>query len=67
MKMNLNMRDGVHERYIDFYSFSDQVLDLTKHGEVVLGLDVFGVCSVKTCDKTTQGRDADTFTNTKYS
>ena len=64
--MYLRVRDGVHERHIDFYSFSDQVFNFAKHGKIVLGLDVVGIRSVKTRDKTTKGRDADTFTNTEY-
>lgn len=37
------VRDGVRERHVDLDGLRDQVLDLTEHGEVVLGLDVFGV------------------------
>ena len=60
-----NVRDGVHEGDVDFDGFCDQVLNLAKHREVVLGLDVFGVGSVETCDETSEGGDTDTLTNTK--
>lgn len=47
----INVRDGVAERNRDFDRFGNQVLNFTKHWEVVLGLDVFGVGGVKTSDE----------------
>jgi len=43
--------DGVAEGDSDFDGLSDQVLDLAKHREVVLGLDVFRVGGVQAGDE----------------
>lgn len=51
--------DRVHEGHIDLNSFGDQVLDLTEHGKVILGLDVFRVGCVEAGDETAEGSDAD--------
>ena len=56
----------VHERHVDLDRLGNQVLDLTKHGKVVLALDVLGVCGIQASDKTTQGSNADTLANTEH-
>jgi hypothetical protein len=58
-----NIRDRVHERHVDLDSLGNQVLDFTKHGQVVLGLDVFGVGGVEARNEASQGRNSDTLTN----
>jgi hypothetical protein len=39
----MDIRDGVREGHIDFDRFGDEVLNLTQHRKIVLGLDIFGV------------------------
>ena len=58
-------RNGIHEWYIDSYSFGDKVLNFTKHGKIVLGFDVFGVGSVETSDEASKGSDTNTLANSK--
>lgn len=58
-------RNGIHERYVDLNSFGDKVLDFTKHGEVILGLDVLGVGSVETSNETSKGSYANTLANSE--
>ena len=60
-----DVRDGVHERNIDFDGLGDQVLDFSKHGKVVLALDVFWVGSVQAGNEASEGRDTDTFTDSE--
>lgn len=57
--------DGVHEGDVDLDGLGDQVLDFSEHGEVVLGLDVFGVGGVEAGDETTERGNTDTLTNTE--
>jgi hypothetical protein len=57
--------DRVHEGDVDLDGLSDQVLDFSEHGEVVLGLDVFGVGGIETGDEATERGDTDTLTNTE--
>lgn len=45
-----NIRNWVREWHIDFNSLCDQVFDFTKHGEIVLGLDVIGVRRIQAGD-----------------
>lgn len=54
-------RNGVMEGDRDFNGFGHQVLDLAKHGEIVLGLDVVGIGGVQACHKGTQRGDTDSF------
>jgi hypothetical protein len=63
--VGINLRDGVHERNIDLDCFRNQVLDFTKHGEVILGLYILRVRSVQARDETAKGRDTNTLANTK--
>ena len=58
-------RNGVHEGDVDLHSFSNQVLDFSEHGQVVLGLDVFRIGGIQASDKATQRGDTNTFTNTE--
>lgn len=60
------IRDWVHERHVDLDGFSHQVFDFTKHGEVILGLDIFGVCGVQTRDEPTKRGDTDSLADTEY-
>lgn len=60
-----SIRDRVHERNIDFDSLGDKVLNFTKHAQVILGLDVFGVGGVETGNKASKGCDTDTLTDAK--
>lgn len=46
------IRDWVHEGNVDFHGFSDQVLDFSKHWEVILGFDIFRVGRVEACHET---------------
>lgn len=62
----MNARNGVHEWDIDLHGLGDQVLNFTQHLEVVLGLDVFRVGSVKAGNETSKRCNADTFSDTKY-
>jgi hypothetical protein len=62
---NWDVRDGVHEWHIHLDSFSNQIFNFTKHGQVVLGFDVFGVRSVETCNETSKRRDAYALADTK--
>jgi hypothetical protein len=39
-KRRVDVRDGVREWHVDFDGFCDEVLDLTQHPEIVLGLDI---------------------------
>lgn len=65
--MRIYVRDGVHEWHIHLYGLGDEIFDLAKHGEVVLGLDVLGVGGVETSDEASEGGDTDTFANTEDS
>ena len=58
-------RDGVHERHVHLDRLRDEVLDLAQHGEVVLGLDVFGVRSIETCYKAAECCDTDALADAK--
>lgn len=58
-------RDGVHEGDVDLDRFSNQILNLAEHGEVVLGLDIFGVRGVQAGNQATQRGDTDTLSDTK--
>lgn len=58
-------RNGVHERNVDFNSLSYQVFDFTKHRKVVLGLDIFRIRGIQTCNEASKWRDSNTFTDTK--
>lgn len=60
-------RDGVHEGDINFDSLRYQIFDFTEHRQVIFGLDIFRVCRIQASDETSQGCDADTFTDTKHS
>jgi hypothetical protein len=62
-----DVRDWVHEGDVDLDGLGDQVLDLTEHGEVVLGFDVFGVGGIEAGDEATERSDTDTLTNTENS
>lgn len=57
--------NGVHEGDVDLDSLGDQVLDLSEHGEVVLGLDILRVGGVEARNETTKRGDTNTLTNTK--
>lgn len=46
-------RNGVHERNVDLDGLGNQVLDFTKHREVILGLDILRICGVKASHETT--------------
>jgi len=59
------VRDGVHEGDVNLDSLSNQVLDFSEHGQVVLGLDVFWVGGIEAGNKTTKRSDTDTFANAK--
>ena len=43
MQRESDLRDRVHERNVDLDGLSNQVLDFTKHGKVILALDVFRI------------------------
>ena len=58
-------RNGIHEGNIDFDGLRNKVLDLTKHGQVILRLDVFRVRSVQARNEASERCDTDTFANTK--
>jgi len=58
-------RYRVHEGDVDLHSLSNQILDFSEHGQIILGLDVFGVGGVQASDKATQRGDANTLTDTK--
>ena len=60
-----DVRDGVHERNIDFDGLGDQVLDFSKHGKVVLGFDVVGIGGIQTGNEASEWRDSDTFADTE--
>ena len=49
---NSHIRDRVHEGNVDFDGLSDQVLDFSKHWEVILGFDIFRVGGVEACNET---------------
>jgi len=61
------IRDWVHERNIDLDGFSNEILYLSKHMQVILRLDVFGVCCVKTSNEATERGYTHTFTDTEDS
>ncbi len=61
------VRDWVHERDCDFDRFGDQVLDFTKHGEVVLGLDVLWISGVQASNEPTERCDSHTLADTEHS
>lgn len=61
------VRDRIHERNVDLDSLSDEVLDLTEHLQVILGLDIFRVGGVKASNEATKRGDTDTFTDTENS
>lgn len=66
-RITWSIRDGIHEGNIDLDRLSDQVLNFTKHGQIVFGLYVFWICSVEARDKASKRSDADSFANTKDS
>ena len=45
--MRLGIRDRVHKRHVHLHSFGNEILNLAKHGEVILGLDVVRVGGVE--------------------
>ena len=53
------------QRNRDLDSLGDEVLDLSEHGEVVLGLDVFWVGDHHSCNQTTKGCNTVSFSDTK--
>lgn len=59
--------DMYSQRYLDLNSFGDEVLNLTEHGKVVLGLDVRGVCNHHAGDETTKGCNTVTLSDTELS
>lgn len=61
-----NIRNWVREWHIDFNSLCDQVFDFTKHGEIVLGLDVIGVRRIQAGDQSTERGDTDTLSNAEH-
>jgi hypothetical protein len=60
-----SVRDGVHEGDVDLNSLGDQVLDLTQHRQVVLGLDILWIGSIEASDKTTKRCNADALADAK--
>ena len=60
------VRDWVHERDCDFDRFGDQVLDFTKHGEVVLGLDVLRISGVQAGNESTERCDSHTLADAEH-
>lgn len=60
-------RDGVHEWYVNFYGFGDEILYFTKHGEVILGFDVLGVGGIETSNETTERGDTNALPNSENS
>lgn len=61
-----NVRDGVHERYADLNRLGNQVLNLAKHREVVLALDIVGVRSIQAGNESTERGNANTLANSQY-
>ena len=61
-----NIRDRVHERYVDLNRLCDQVLNFTKHREVVLVLDIVGVRSIQAGDEPTERGNANTLADSQY-
>jgi len=59
------VRDRVHERNIDLDGFSNEILYLSKHMQVILRLDVFRVCCIKTSNETTKRSYTHTFADTE--
>ena len=55
------------QRNRDLDSLGDEVLDLSEHGEVVLGLDVFWVGDHHSCNQTTKGCNTISFSDTELS
>lgn len=60
-----NLRDRVHEGNVDLDSLRDQILDLTEHGQVILGLDILRIRGIQASDETTERGDTDTFADTE--
>lgn len=50
MKPGFDTRDRVHERNVDFNCLSNKVFNLSEHGQIILGLDIFWVGRIETCD-----------------
>ena len=59
------VRDWIHERNIDLDGLSNEILNLSKHMQVVFRLDIFRVCCVETGNEAAEGSDTHTFTNTE--
>jgi len=60
------VRDWVHEWDCDFDRFGDQVLDFTKHGQVVLGLDIIWISGVQASNEATERRDSHTLADAEH-
>lgn len=65
LRKSRNLRDRVHEGDVNLHSLRDKVLNLTEHGQVVLGLDVLRVRGVQARNETAEGGDTDTLTDTE--
>jgi len=59
------VRNWVHERNIDLDGFSNEILYLSEHMQVILRLDILGVCCIKTSNETTERSYTHTFTDTE--
>ena len=60
-----NLRDGVHERHVDFDGLGNKVLDFTEYEEIVLlELDIVWFGGTQAGNKASKRSDADTFTDT---
>jgi hypothetical protein len=53
------------ERNGNLDGLGDEVLKFSKHGEIVLGLDILGIGGVQTSDQSTQGSDTHAFADAK--
>jgi hypothetical protein len=60
-------RNRVHKWYIDLDSLGYKVFNFTEHGEIVLGLDVFRIRGIQTCNQASERCDSDTLANTEDS
>ena len=56
-----NARDRIHKRHVHLHGLGDQVFDLAKHGQVVLGLDVVWIGGVEAGDEAAEGGYSDAF------
>lgn len=63
--LSTDVSTGNSQRHLDLNGLGDKVLNLTKHGKVVLGLDVFRVSDHHTGNKTTKRGDAVTLSDTE--